>query len=73
MDISCKLRAKLFGPSPHGLVRNNDSVFGQQIFDHPEAQGGLEIQPDRTPDHIGRETVAVVQVGERHTAMSHGA
>ena len=72
-DIPAKLPAKLFGPSRHGLVRNDDTALGQQIFDHPPAQGKTEKQPDRMSDHIGREAVAVVQMGARHAAMSNVA
>jgi len=47
-------------PSPDGFVRNDDSAFGQKIFNVPEAQTEAMIDPYRVADDFRRETVSVV-------------
>lgn len=47
-------------PSPDGFVRNNDSAFGQKIFNITEAQTEAMIDPHGVTDDFRRETVSVV-------------
>ena len=47
-------------PSPDGFVRNDDSAFGQKIFNVPEAQTEAMIDPYSVADDFRRETVSVV-------------
>ena len=47
-------------PSPDGFLRNNDSAFGQKIFNITEAQTEAMIDPHGVTDDFRRETVSVV-------------
>ena len=47
-------------PSPDGFVRNNDSAFGQKIFNITEAQTEAMIDPYGIADDFRRETVSAV-------------
>lgn len=59
-DRSCEFPPELFGPRPYRLVRYHVATLCPQVFDHPQAQGKPEIQPDRMRYHVGRETMAFV-------------
>ncbi len=47
-------------PLSDGFVRNNDSAFGQKIFNITEAQTEAMIDPYGIADDFRRETVSVV-------------
>jgi hypothetical protein len=47
-------------PLADGFVRNNDSAFGQKIFNITEAQTEAMINPHGVADDFQRETVSVV-------------
>ena len=47
-------------PAPNGLVRNNDSAFGQKVFHITEAQTEAMIDPYGVADDFRREAVSVV-------------
>jgi hypothetical protein len=46
--------------SLHGLIRDQDSAFRQQIFNVAKAQRELEIEPDYVLDNFGRKAIADV-------------
>jgi hypothetical protein len=47
-------------PSADGLVADLQPALRQQIFDIAVAQGEAQVEPNRVPDHIGREPMAGV-------------
>ena len=57
-------------PLPHRFVRNDDSSFGKQILDLPEAQAKLIIEPHSVADDFWRKTVPeVARSAAFHTAI----
>ncbi len=59
-QTSGKVGSEFPAPSPDGLVRNNDSAFGQKIFHIPKAETEAMIDPYGVSDDFRRETVSVV-------------
>ena len=47
-------------PSSDGFIRDNNSAFGQKIFNITEAQTETMIDPYGVADNFRRETVSVV-------------
>ena len=47
-------------PAPHGLVANGDPARRQQVFDHSQAEGKPEIEPNRMLDDLGRKPIAAI-------------
>ena len=47
-------------PLPDSFIRNNDSAFGQKIFNITEAQTEAMIDPYGVADNLRRETMSVV-------------
>lgn len=58
-------RPELVDPSAHRLAADLDPALCQQFFHIADAQGEPEIQPDRLPDHVRREPMAL----ERNPAV----
>src|SRR5271165_942165 len=52
--------AEFLRPRPHCLVADDDPARRQQIFDHPQAEGKSEIQPNGVLDDLRREPVAAI-------------
>src|SRR4051812_45226975 len=52
--------AELAGPLPHGLVAHLDATRGQHLFDHAQAQGKAEVEPDGVADDLAWKAVAGV-------------
>ena len=47
-------------PLPNGFVRHDDSSFGQQILNIPEAQAVSVGEPDGMADDFGRKAMPMV-------------
>lgn len=46
--------SELRAPSANGLVCNDNSSFGEQILDIPEAQPEIVVEPDCVTDDFAR-------------------
>ena len=57
-----KYRPKLDTPEPNRLVADQNTPFGQQVFDIPKAQVESMIQSDCVADDVGRKTVALLDI-----------
>jgi hypothetical protein len=47
-------------PKSHSLVRHHDAAFGQQIFDHTQAQRKPETEPNRMGNHASWKSVTTI-------------
>jgi hypothetical protein len=50
-------------PIPHRFIRQDDATFGHQLFHVAVAEAEAEIHPDTVADDLGREPLALIQVG----------
>src|SRR3954453_720581 len=59
-DLVGEALAELARPLPHGLVAHVNAAGRQHLFDHAQAQGEAEIEPDGVADDLARKAVAGV-------------
>ena len=57
--------AELPAPLPNSFVRHDDTPFGQQIFDIPEAQTVSVVQPHGVADDVRRKAMPKVPGSSR--------
>jgi len=62
--------AELAGPAAHGFVADIDPALGQNLLNVAQAGRKAEVEPDRQPDRLVREPVALVGNGLHR--LSHG-
>src|SRR5919206_1813742 len=69
-DLVGEVLAELARPLAHGLMADEDAAGGQHLFDHAQAQGKAEIEPDCVADDLGWEAMTGIAVtgGCRHPA-----
>src|SRR5918911_1500001 len=69
-DLVGEVLAELARPLAHGLMADEDAAGGQHLFDHAQAQGKAEIEPDSVADDLGWEAMTGIAVtgGCRHPA-----
>jgi hypothetical protein len=60
LQISGIARTELLTPDSNRFIRDEDSAFGEQIFDISEAQAETMVNPDRIADDFPREPMAVI-------------
>src|SRR5215213_9818791 len=53
--------AELARPLAHGLVAHLDAAGGQHLFDHAQAQGKAEVEPDGVANDLARKAVTGVR------------
>ena len=68
-DLIGECLAELLPPLAHGLVGHANPTRRQHLFDHAQAQGKPEIEPNRMADDFRRKTMALV---ERVAGCRHG-
>src|SRR3954447_26718509 len=59
-DLVGESLPELARPLAHGLVAHVDAAGRQHLFDHAQAQGKAEVEPDRVADDLARKAVAGV-------------
>src|SRR4051794_11839228 len=59
-DLVGEALAELARPLAHGFVAHLDATRGQHLFDHAQAQGKAEVEPDGVADDLARKAVAGV-------------
>ena len=59
------IRAELPARLPNGFVRHDDSPFGQQVLDIPEAQAVSVVQPHGVADDVRRKAMPQVAGSSR--------
>ena len=59
-QLPCVVWAELPAPLSHGFVRHDDSPFGKQILNLPEAQTELIIDPDGVADDFRWKTMSEI-------------
>ena len=60
LQLPSVVGAELSAPLPNGFVRHDDSSFGQQILNIPEAQAVSVVEPDDMADDVGRKAMPKV-------------
>ena len=61
LQFSGIFRTELLTPDSNRFIRDDDSAFGEKIFDIPEAQAETMVNPDGIADDFRREPMAVIQ------------
>ena len=56
-------------PLTDSLVRDRDATLGQEVFDIAEAQREAMVEPHRSRDDFGRESVSAVVRGLSHARI----
>src|SRR4051812_42060153 len=59
-------RPELEHPAPDRLIGHVQPALGQEDFDVAEAERKPEIEPDRVPDDLGRETMTMERRAAQH-------
>jgi len=59
-DLVGEALAELQRPLPHHLVADQDASGREHLLHHPQAQGKLEVEPDRMADRFSWEAVSGV-------------
>src|SRR4051812_461231 len=62
-------RPELEHPAPDRLIGHVQPALGQEVFDAAEAEGEPEIEPDRVPDDLGRETMTMERRAAHTTSL----
>ena len=54
---------ELSAPIAHRFIGQDDATCGHQLFDIPVAQAKAKVQPHTVADDLGREPMALIQIG----------
>ena len=60
LQLPSVVGAEFSAPLPNGFVRHDDSSFGKQILNIPEAHAVSVVEPDGMADDFGRKAMSKV-------------